>query len=271
MIYLFKMVNIEKKLTDGLPVYLSPYLRKNHGIIFCFTTRNGGCSNGKFGSLNVNYYVGDSRVNVKKNRKIILKKLGLERIDQIYSVKQVHGNGILNIDENISLKSDSIPVEADCLVTDLKDTPVMVMGADCNLVLLADISKKVVAAIHAGWRGTLHEIMTKAILYMEKRYKSETRDILVAFGPSIRRCCYKVDNSVLEKFINKFGYGDFFLKKNNDIFLDLMSINYMQLRRLGINEENISDCGECTYCTNGFFSYRRDKVTGRQAAVAIIE
>jgi len=265
------MVNMEKKLTDGLPVYLSPYLRKNHGIIFCFTTRNGGCSNSKFDSLNVNYYVGDSRVNVKKNRKIILKKLGVERIDQIYSVKQVHGNSILNIDKNTNLKSDSLPVEADCLITDLKDTPVMVMGADCNLVLIADINKKVVSALHAGWKGTLNEIVTDAILYMKKRYKSETKDIIAAFGPSIRRCCYKIDKSVLEKFINKFGSGDFFLKKNNDIFLDLVSINYMQLKRLGINEENIYDCGKCTYCAGGFFSYRRDKVTGRQAGIAIIE
>ncbi|HEY4695866.1 MAG TPA: peptidoglycan editing factor PgeF [Candidatus Hydromicrobium sp.] len=265
------MVGIEKILIHNLPVYLFTYLRNNHGIVLCFTTRNGGYSNGKFKSLNIDYYTGDSRVNVRKNREIILKRLGLKRMRKIYSAKQVHGNNILNINKNINLDSDNILREADCLITNLKDIPIMVMGADCNLILMADISKKVVAAIHAGWKGTLQELVTKVILYMKKGFGSKNKDIFVAFGPSIRKCCYKIDNQVLKKFTDKFGYGNFFIKKNNDIFLDLININYMQLKKSGISEENISDCGECTYCDQDFFSYRRNKVTGRQAGIAIIE
>ncbi len=266
------MVQIEKTLVDGLPVYLSTYLRNNYRIIFCFTTRNGGYSNGEFESLNMDYNVGDSKVNVAKNREIVLKKLGLDKIKQIYSVNQIHGSNILNINKDINLaSSDNIPEKADSLITDLKGIPIMVMGADCNLILIADIAKKVVAAVHAGWKGTLHGIITEVILHMKRGFGSKVRDIFVAFGPSIRKCCYKVDNSTLEKFIDKFGCGSFFIKKNNDIFLDLVNINYMQLKKLGLNEENISDCGACTYCTHGFFSYRRYKITGRQAGIAIIE
>lgn len=265
------MVRIEKTLVDNLPVYLSTYLRNNYGIVFCFTTRNGGYSNGEFESLNVDYNVGDDEVNVARNREMVLKKLGLDKIKRIYSVNQVHGNNVLNINRDINLELDNIPEKADSLVTDLKNIPIMVMGADCNLILIADIGKKVVATVHAGWKGTLHGIITEVILYMRERFGSKVRDMFVAFGPSIRKCCYKVDNSILEKFIDKFGYGSFFIKKNNDIFLDLISINYVQLKKLGLNEENISDCGVCTYCTHGFFSYRRNKVTGRQAGIAVIE
>lgn len=264
------MALIEKISLEGLTAYLSPYLKKEHGIIFCFTNRHGGYSKGRFESLNVDYYTDDSKTNVKKNRKTIMEKLNIENLDGIYSARQVHGNGILNMNEYIKLNTDNIPEEVDCLITDLKNTPVMVMGADCNLILMADMEKRVVAAVHAGWRGTLKEITAKAISYMRKEFKSKAEDIIVALGPSIRRCCYKVDGLILEKFTSRFGCGDFFSVKDNDIFLDLVGINYIQLREAGINEENISDCGECTCCNHSFYSYRRSKITGRQAAVAVI-
>lgn len=267
------MALIEKALIEGLTVYLSPHLRKNHGIIFCFTDRHGGCSKGRFESLNVDYYTTDSKMNVKKNRKTILEKLDIENLKFIFSVRQVHGNSILNINEHnkyIKLNTDVIPDECDCIITDLKNTPVMVMGADCNLILIADVKKKAVAAVHAGWKGTLKEITAKTILYMKKEFRSKAEDIVVAFGPSIRRCCYKVSSAILEKFTDRFGYGDFFSIKGDDIFLDLVGINLIQLHKSGINDGNISDCGQCTCCNHDFYSYRRSKVTGRQAAVAVI-
>src|SRR3972149_7762219 len=268
MIGKFEMTGMENISAHNLPVYLSNYLKNNHGIILCFTTRNSGPGSDGVNSFNLDYYAGGNEENVRKNREIILKKLELKKMRKIYSVKQVHGTNILNIDKNMNLESDKIMKEADCLITNLKDIPIMVMGADCNLILMADISKKVVAAIHAGWKGTLQELVTKVILYMKKGFGSKNKDIFVAFGPSIRKCCYKIDNQVLKKFTDKFGYGNFFIKKNNDIFLDLININYMQLKKSGISEENISDCGECTYCDQDFFSYRRNKVTGRQAGIA---
>jgi len=264
------MIKIEKVLLDDLTIYLFPYLKKEFGIIFCFTTRYGGYSNGKFKSLNVDYYTDDSNINVKRNREVILKKLNLDGVSKIYSVKQVHGNSILDISRDTNLNDDNIPIEVDCLITNLKKVPIMVMGADCNLILIADLRKKIIAAVHAGWKGTLQEITARAISYMIKKFKSKKRNIFVVFGPSIRKCCYKVNSIIIDKFINKFGCRDFFTIKNNSFYLDLVSINYMQLKNSGISDENISDCGECTCCNPDFYSYRRSKITGRQAAIAAI-
>lgn len=265
------MIIIKKTLTHDFPLYTYPYLRNNHGIIFCFTTKNGGCSRGRFKSLNVDYSVGDNRVNVRNNRNIILDRIGLERTGKIYSVRQVHGDRIINIDKNRSYDSDEILEEADCIITDQVDIPVMVMGADCSLILIADTSKRIVAAVHAGWKGTLCKLVSKVILFMKDIFKSRIDDLFVSFGPSIRSCCYKVTDSVLEKFIEVFGNKNFFLKKYNGYFLDLVRINYMQLKKLGIKKENISDCKVCTCCSPDFFSYRKSRITGRQAGIAIIE
>ncbi len=265
------MITIKKIISGDFPLYICPQLKSNNGIIFCFTTRHGGFSKGRFRSLNVDYRVGDSGDNVKRNRKMILKKIGPEGSERIYSIKQVHGTGVLNINKNNELKSDNISKEADCIITSLQDTPVMVMGADCNLILIADIFKRVVAAVHAGWKGTLNEMISRVILFMREKLKSENKNIFVSFGPSIRSCCYMVEDSMLKKFIERFGNKGFFLKRNNNFFLDLVKINYLQLEKLGIDKKNISDCGECTCCNPDFFSYRRDKITGRQAGVAIIE
>lgn len=270
MIGKLEMTGIENISAHNLPVYLSNYLKNNHGIIFCFTTRNSGPGNDGVNSFNLDYYAGGNEENVRKNREIILKKLELEKMRKIYSVKQVHGTNILNINKNMNLESDKIMEEADCLITDLKDIPIMVMGADCNLILMADIDKKVIAAVHAGWKGTLEGLAGKVISYMKENFGSKSRDIFVAFGPSIRKCCYKIDSNVLKRFTDKFGLGSFFTKKNNDIYLDLVKLNHIQLEKSGIGEENIFDCGKCTHCSEDFFSYRRNKATGRQAGIAII-
>jgi polyphenol oxidase len=264
------MALIEKASLDGLTIYLSPRLKKEHGIVFCFTDRHGGYSKGKFRSLNVDYNAGDARMNVRRNREKILKKIGINGAGKIFSVRQVHGNRILNINENTKLDSDDIPEEADCIVTGLKNTPVMVMGADCNLILVGDIRKRVAAAVHAGWKGTLKKIAARTVLYIKNKFNSNAEDIVSVFGPSIRRCCYKVNRPIVDKFTDISGRRDFFSVRDDNIFLDLVKINYMQLREAGISEENISDCGECTYCNSNFYSYRRSKITGRQSAIAVI-
>jgi YfiH family protein len=265
------MIVVKKTLLDDFPIYTYLYLRNNHRIIFCFTTRYGGCSRGRFKSLNVDYSVGDNRANVRNNRDIILDKIGFYKSEKIYSIKQVHGSRIIKIDKDKNYDSDEVLEEADCMITDRRDFPVMVMGADCNLILIADVKRKVVAAVHAGWKGTLYCLVSKVVLFMKDIFESRTDDLFVSFGPSIRKCCYRVRDSLVKEFIKKFGNKDFYLEKDRCTFLDLVKVNYMQLQELGIKKENIFDCKTCTCCNPGFFSYRRSKITGRQAGIAIIE
>ncbi len=265
------MIGIDKVLLgNNFTVYLSSYLKKKHSIVFCFTNRNGGYSRGRFESLNVGYHTGDSVINVKRNREKIFRKLNLNGKGKIYSAKQVHGSRILNINKDLNLNEDNIQEEADCLITDLRNVPLMVMGADCNLILIADTKKKVIAAVHAGWRGTLQEIVANVVLYMAGKYKSKNKDIMVAFGPSIRKCCYEVDSFIIKKFTEKFGFKNFFEQRGNNLFLDLAEVNRIQLEGAGIDKNNIYDCDECTFCNHSFYSYRRSSITGRQAAIAVI-
>lgn len=265
------MIFVKKTPLNNFPIYTYPYLKNNHRIIFCFTTRYGGCSRGRFKSLNVDYNVGDDRANVRNNRDIILDRIGFDRARKIYSIKQVHGSRIIKINKDKNYDSDEVLEEADCIITDRRDFPVMVMGADCNLILIADVKKKVVAAVHAGWKGTLYGLVSKAILFMKDIFKSRTTDLFVSFGPSIRGCCYRVEGSLVEEFIKEFGNKDFYSKRNGDAFLDLVKVNRIQLQELGIKKENIFDCETCTYCNPGFFSFRKKRITGRQAGIAIIE
>lgn len=265
------MIIVKKTPLKDFPIYTYPYLRDNHRIIFCFTTRHGGFSRGRFKSLNVDYNVGDDRDNVKNNRKIILEEIGFNKSEKIYSIKQVHGSRIIRIDKDENYDPDEVFEEADCIITDKKDFPVMVMGADCNLILVADVKRKVVAAVHAGWKGTLNGLVSKAVLFMGDIFKSRMDNLFVSFGPSIRRCCYRIGDPLVQEFVKKFGDKDFYTKKNADTFLDLVKVNYLQLLKLGIRKENIFDCRICTCCNPGFFSYRKNKMTGRQAGIAIIE
>ncbi len=265
------MIFVKKAPLNNFPIYTYPYLRNNHRIIFCFTTRYGGCSRGRFKSLNVDYSVGDNRVNVRNNRDIILDRIGFDRAEKIYSIKQIHGSRIIKINKDKNYDSDEVLEEADCIITDRIDFPVMVMGADCNLILIADVKKKVIAAVHAGWKGTLYGLVSKAILFIKDIFESRTGDLFVSFGPSIRGCCYRVGASLVKEFIKEFGNKDFYSKKNGGIFLDLVKVNHIQLQELGIKKENIFDCKTCTYCNPGFFSYRKNRITGRQAGIAIIE
>ncbi len=256
-------------LSSPLQIYVSPYLRDNFKIVICFTTSIGGSSNSYYKGLNLAYHVGDRKINVDKNRKLVLGKLGLGSAKNIYSARQVHGDSIIVVDEKIPDNSSDM-IEADCLVTSMTDTPVMVMGADCNLVLVVDTQKRVVAAVHAGWKGTLAGIIEKTITFLENKYITRPCDLSIYFGPCIRKCCYRIETGMLDKFIVKYGNWDFYHLQKEEIFLDLVKLNKAQLKDSGVSEEKIFDCNECTFCNSDFFSYRKNKITGRQAGIAAI-
>ncbi len=263
------MDSLEKILTGPVPIYSSPYLRDRFNIGIYFTNCEGGCSNGYYKSLNLAYNVGDSKINVDKNRKLVLQIPGIGSSKNIYSAKQVHGDSIIVIDKKFSSKQ-SVIVEADCLVTSMPDTAVMVMGADCNLMLIADTRNRVVAAVHAGWKGTLAGILKKTITFLKEKYTTRPKDLSIYFGPSIRKCCYRVNTDILERFKDRFGNWDFYHKEKGEIFLDLVKLNKMFLKNSGVGGEKIFDCMECTSCSRSYFSYRRNKITGRQAGIAAI-
>lgn len=208
---------------------------------------------------NIAYHVVDksqyNKVDIAREK---LAKTYDINISNLKYMDQVHGCDIKVVDEQ-----NSFYTSCDALITDKKDTPLMVMSADCIGILFYDNVKKVIAVAHAGRNGTFLSIASKVIEKMVSEYKSNPRDIEVSMGPSIGKCCYEVSIEMVDIVVKNFG-NEFVSGR----YIDLQSINKKQLLQSGVKVENISISQICTKC-NGkdYFSYRNDKNCGRFAGV----
>ena len=151
----------------------------------------------------------------------------------------------------------------DALVTDAAQVLVGVKTADCVPVLLGDARRCAVAAIHAGWRGTLALIINKTIERMREEYSTQPEDIRAAIGPAAGACCYEVGHEVIEAFREHFSDADDLLTPTREghARIDLQRANREQLITEGVSPERIHVAPFCTMCrTDLFFSYRREKL-----------
>ena len=180
---------------------------------------------------------------------------------KIFTVSQVHSDRIVIIDNpNITpevIKSQ----EADGIITDVKGVSIGILTADCVPVLLFDRKKRVVAAIHAGWKGTASKISAKAVEIMMERFGSRPQDITAAIGPAIGPCCYEVGEEVVSAFGHQKGVA---VQHGKNWHIDLPKANQLQLQDAGVTEIDLSDI--CTSCRiDLFFSHRKEMgKTGRQ-------
>jgi YfiH family protein len=168
-------------------------------------------------------------------------------------------------------------LEGDGLMTDVPGVLLGVGTADCVPVLVVDVEKKVVAAFHAGWRGTVARIVERGVAKMRGEYGSRVGDLVAAVGPSIGVCCYAVGDEVRAEFAGQFGYADSLFKTEASggvMRLNLWEANRRQLLEAGVGEARISVVGECTACardeggTRRYFSHRGEKgVAGRMLNV----
>lgn len=243
-----------------------PWLR--HGI----STRTGGESIGPYKSLNLSLLVGDDKEKVIANRRKFFQALGIKEQD-VVDAQQVHGNRVAIIDKTARGK---VILQTDALLTQETGVSLLVKVADCPVILLADRKKKVVAIVHAGWRGTLQEITKLAVEHMQDNFGTKPADLVAGIGPSIGSCCYEVDTPVISQFKSRFNYADKLLSKvrGGHAYLDLWKANTFQLIETGIREENIEIASICTYDNPKlFFSERWEGLpaqagkTGRFGAV----
>lgn len=190
---------------------------------------------------------------------VIAKELNILQ-DNIYLPVQKHTNKIH------VLESGREPVIADAVVTAKKNIFIGVLVADCVPVLMHDRHKEVIAAVHAGWRGTAQMILKNTIKTMVKRYGSSIKDISIAIGPSIRRCSYEVGEDVVTEVHSATGEGDYYSKMGDRYYIDLSSANKIQALSSGIPEDNIWQSEKCTFCNpDDYYSYRYSGgSTGRQ-------
>ena len=146
--------------------------------------------------------------------------------------------------------------EGDALVTDRKNTPIAILTADCAPVLIYDDKKKMIAAIHAGWKGSYKGIVKKVVKFMIKKGCS-SKNITAAIGPCISSNNYEVKEDFIKKFIKKDKKNIIFFKKNKDKnYFSLNKYIYFQLNSLDIKKIDIIN--KDTFNTkNNFFSARR--------------
>ncbi len=167
------------------------------------------------------------------------------------------------------VESSSESLVADAVITSRRKFLIGVLVADCVPILVYDPEKQVVGAVHAGWRGTASDILKKTILTMGEIYGSVPGDILIAIGPSIRQCSYEVSEEVKTAVQRATGEGDYYARIGDKYVIDLSEANRIQAISSGIQNENIWQSGDCTFCNpDKFYSYRysKGKVSGRQDA-----
>jgi hypothetical protein len=235
-----------------------------------FSTRNGGVSGQTFEylrSLNFQFNVEDEK-NVAENYKIIAAALGF-RAEEIFGVHQIHSDKIF-LAEKKPKKIFDFCEKADAIITNKKNILLTVRIADCVPILLHDTEKNAIAAIHAGWRGTLAQIAQKTIRRMTEEFSTDPTNIRAAIGASIGICCYEVDENFHLQFKKIFGekIEKFFSVSSEKIFCNLSEINKFSLTEAGVREKNISALNLCTKChPELFFSHRKSgKKRGTLAA-----
>ena len=228
---------------------LSKFSEISHG----FFNKNGGVSKGIYKSLNCGVGSKDKKNNVKKNLKIVIKKI-CKKSKEIFLVKQTHSNKFLFLSKNTKIKNSSIT--ADAIITDKKDFPIAVLTADCVPILLFDKKRKMIAVIHAGWRGAFKGVISKVINFMLKK-GCDRKDIVVAIGPSITQKNYNVKLDFKNKFIKKHKKNKIFFKNRNKlIYFDLPNYIKSQLKFNKISKIDMINID--TYDKkNNFFSARR--------------
>jgi len=179
-------------------------------------------------------------------------------------LKQVHGTDVLIVDRPAGDLPPEDQRQFDAAVTSRNDVILSVRTADCVPILL--FAPGAVAAVHAGWRGTVAGTLKNAVESMIEHKECPAESILAAIGPCIRSCCYRVGRDVWEPFSQRFR-RDAVIDRDDGRYVDLVAANRAWLMRSGVHPENIDVLNACTHCNpEMFFSYRREGSTGRQLA-----
>lgn len=228
------------------------------------TTRNGGVSKGDYASMNCTPYTGDDIEAVQRNQQLLCTALHIEK-EQLIIPYQTHSVNTLVIDkeflqQNAEKRNEQLQ-NIDALITQEKGVCLCVSTADCTPILLYDKKQQVIAAIHAGWRGSVNYIVRKTLEQMNRLYNTQGEDIFAAIGPCIGFDAFEVGDEVYDAFKqNDFPmeYISGWKPETHKWHIDLQMANSVQLIDFGVPTEQIDICDICTFTHyEKFFSARR--------------
>ena len=230
----------------------SKKLLKINNLKHGFFNSNGGISKNIYRSLNCGPGSKDKLSNVKKNLEIVKKRIKKSARD-IFLLNQIHSNKFIYIDEKYQYKSKP---KVDAVITNQKNLPIAILTADCAPVLICDHQTKMIAAVHAGWKGAYKGIIDRVIRFMIKK-GSKPQNITAVIGPSISIDNYEVQSDFKNKFLKKDSRNKiFFREKNKRLYFDLS--NYVKSILLKNKIKNIEKIKIDTFdLKNKFFSARR--------------
>jgi YfiH family protein len=264
-----------------------------------FSTRMGGKTRvyrpELGGDLNLGFTPHDDPAIVRHNRELFIQAVGgAVGETALITLKQVHSALVLKLETADVTEQSNLP-KGDGWMTDRPGLLLGIQTADCIPVLLADRRKRVVAAFHAGWRGTLQRIVERGVGQMRVEFGCRPEDLTAAIGPGIGRCCYSVGEEVRHEFESQFHYAaELFCEVSDSepikmrypllfltarapghsnlgpsLHLDLAEANRRQLLAAGLKAAEIHLAAECTSCdTHRFFSHRKERgFTGRMLSV----
>jgi len=320
-----KKTSLAKKWADGTKAVLKKSATATCGpdilrvpqwcqydwLIHGFSTRVGGVSTAyqpdsrkqKCGELNLGLTAADSPQNVKRNRELFVQALLADpnlasksegiNAPELHLLRQIH-SGLVHRTGVAEKSPSATPLRGDGWIATKPGTLIGIQTADCIPVLVVDVCQRIVAAFHAGWRGTLARIVERGVGRLRAEFGSQPRDLTAAIGPGIGRCCYSVGEEVRMEFTSQFNYADSLFEEVFDLdpikekypmlfltarapghsnlgpslHLDLVEANRRQLMDAGIAPEKIYALNLCTSCdTKRFFSHRGEQgFTGRMVS-----
>jgi len=225
------------------------------GVVACSSTRGGGVSLPPYDSLNLGAHCGDNRDSVETNRLRLYQAMNMPSAP--VWLEQVHGKAVLNLDE-----APFASKQADAAYTQSVGNVCAVMTADCLPVLFCNLAGNQVAAAHAGWRGLCEGVLEETLA----RFHDSPGNILAWLGPAIGPNAFEVGPEVREAFVEKDKKaGQAFRAFDKKYYADIYQLARQRLENVGVTQV-YGGC-RCTLTeSNDFFSYRREKVTGRMAS-----
>jgi YfiH family protein len=239
--------------------YLPNSFQQFPQLVAAESTRHGGVSSASFFSLNLGINTNDDAEKVGENRRIFFEKLGIWET-QFASSYQVHG-------DKVQVVTEAGRTEGyDALITNQPNVFIGVTVADCTPILIYDAKNQALGAVHAGWRGTVAQIVLKTLRTMQLTYGTQPADCCAYVGTCIDECSFEVGEEVAEQFGDEFKRFDTALGK---YLIDLKKANAAQLSAFGIPTSQIEISPYSTVTHNeDYFSYRLEKgQTGRMLAV----
>ena len=266
-------MNLTEHNANGVVYHTADGFQAAGGVVHGFSTRLGGVSEGIYASLNLGFRQGDDPEKVKENYRRFCAAIGADPRKLVFT-NQVHGDRVRTItaaDARDGLDAGEAP-QADGLMTDVPGVALTVFSADCLPILLYDPVRRVIAAVHAGWRGTASGIVTRAVERMCDCYGTDPANLLAAIGPGISKCCFETHEDVPNTMTEAMGASalqSIEVLPTGKFRVDLKGLNARRLELAGVLPEHIAVSGDCTACLpEKYWSHRKTQgQRGSQAAV----